>query len=182
MMVKLSEKKYQAIYLFTSGKISLTELKAMFRVGYVAATNEYSSAQDQKDFLGTKARLEKLARLTETRDVAKQRMIMRFTPKPKLSGDRTMAIAETATGFKGDKSFRRFPPMPPHRNSKPRPGSSKGKIGRTRYVGFKEFNKRFDALMNSLANLSGPNSAAGKQIAGRLQRMRQGIKISAKPR
>ena len=179
-MVKLSEKKYQAIYLFTSGKISLTELKAMFRVAYVAAADEYSSAQDQKDFLGTKARLEKLARLTETRDLAKQRMIMRFTPKPKLSGDRAMAIAETATGF-SDKSFRRFSPMPPNRNSKPRPGSSKGKIGRTRFKGFKRFNRDFDALMHSLANLTGPNSAAGKEIAGRLQRMRKGIQISAKP-
>lgn len=180
-MVKLSEKKYQAIYLFTSGKISLTELKAMFRVAYVAATDEYSSPGDQKDFLGTRVRLEKVARLTETRDLARQRMIMRFTPKPKLFGDRAQAIAETATGF-CDKSFRRFSPMPPHRNSKPRPGSSKGKIGRTRYVGFKEFNKRFDALMQSLLALTGDNKAAGKEIAGRSQRMRKGIQISAKPR
>lgn len=176
------ERKYQWLTLIHSGKASLADLKSQYRLGYVAAEDEYSSIEDQKDFLNTKARVEKLMRLTETRDMAKQRMIMMMTPKPKLTGNRADAISRFATGFRGSDSWKRYPPMvlTPKKYNPPRYGSSKGYIGKTEYHGFKKFNKDFDAMIRSLLTLTGNKGVTGKQVAARLTRIKAGITTTVK--
>ena len=173
------ERKFQALFLYHSRKISLSELKALFRVGSVAASNEYSSSRNQKNVLATQARLEKLERLASTRSEAKQRALLKLAPKRKNPSDRGTAISAFVTGWRGPRTFERFSPMPPHRNSTPRPGSSKGKIEATRYEGWEQFNKRFDALMRELERLL---AGGGKLPSAALKGLRDRVRISAKAR
>lgn len=176
------EQKFQLLFMVRSGKMSLSDLKSQYRATYVGAIDEYSDMDDQKDFFGTKARIEKLMRLTETRDMAKQRMIMMFKPKPKMTGNRADAIARFATGFRGSGNWSRYKPMvlKPKKYNPPRYGSSKGEIGKSKYIGFKKFNKDFDRMMKSLVNLTGAKGVTGKKIAGRLKRIKAGINVKVR--
>ena len=177
------EKKYQAIKLYNSGQASLSDIKAMFRVTAVAASNEYSSANDQKDFLGTKARIEKISRMAMTGDVAKMRAEMRFKVKPKLAKNRAEVIADFALDSKLTlpHNWKRYGNLVKRtkRINPPRKGSSLGKIGRTRYTGFKQFNKDFDQLMKSLLNFT-KDRKTGKNIASQMKRLKGSINVSAK--
>lgn len=176
------ERKYQMLSLIHSGEMSLSDLKSMYRITYVAATDEYSSPADQKKILATEARLEKLMRLTMTRDVAKQRAIMRLKPKPKLTGNRADAIASFATGHEGDKGWRRYPPMvtKPKKYNPPRHGSSRGKIGKTQYSGFDDFNKDFDKMIAALLNLTSRSGIKGKDVARSLRKAKAGVAVAIK--
>jgi hypothetical protein len=162
--------------------MSLSELKSQYRVTYVAATDEYSSTPDQQRAMGTKARIDKLMRLTETRDIAAQRAIMKLKPKAKMTRNRADAIAAFATGYKGEKGWRRYPPMvtKPKRYNPPRPGSSKGLIGQTEYIGFDAFNRDFDNLMKSLLNLTRKRGVTGKDIARKLSKIKAGVGVKVK--
>jgi len=177
------ERKYQLLVLFQSGKLSLTDLKSMYRATYVAATDEYSSPDDQKKALGTKARLDKLMRLTETRDIAKTRMLLKLKPKIKMK-NREDAIASMASGHLGDKGWTRYSPMVtnPKRYNPPRYGSSKGRIGKTTYKGFDAFNKDFDNLMRALTNLARKRGVQGKDIASKLKAVKAGVSATYKSR
>lgn len=151
------EKKYQAIKLYQSNAITLTDLKSLFRVVAVAAEDEYSGQQDQQDVLGTRDRLEKIERLTRTRNAAIQEKILRFKVKPRLTKTRDEEIAAFATKFKTGipANWSRYGPLIKRSNrvNKPRPGSSKGKIARTTYRGFKKFNKDFEGFEQGLIRL-----------------------------
>jgi len=66
------------------------------------------------------------------------------------------------------------------RINKPRIGSSMNKISQTRYVGFKQFNKDYDKLMKALLNFSKDRPEQGKAIAGKMNKLRSSINVSAK--
>ena len=175
------ERKYQQLLLVHSGKLSLTDLKSMYRVTYVAATDEYSRPKDQRAILSTEARIEKLMKLTMTRDLAKQQAIMRLKAKPKLAGNRADAIASFATDYDGSKDWARYTPMvlKPKKYNPPRHGSSKGRIGKSSYIGFTQFNNDFDAMIASLLKFSN-SGTDGKHIAGQLQKVKAGINVAIK--
>jgi hypothetical protein len=185
MSKKIREEKYQALRLYHSGKMSLGDIKAKFRVTATVTRNEYSSTKDQKDILGTQASLEKLTRLAMTRDIAKQRAIMRFKPKPKFTKTRNEAIAQFALGteFALPHGWERYGNLVKRtkRVNPPRLGSSKGKIGKTRYIGFKKFNKDFDQFMRSLLKFT-KDRKAGSRMAGQLKRFRDSVNITATTR
>ena len=61
------------------------------------------------------------------------------------------------------------------RVNKSRPGSSKGKIGKTKVIGFKKLLNDWKRLEKSLINLTGKKGAQGKQIASKMKEIRQNI-------
>ena len=82
-------------------------------------------------------------------------MKIKFAPR-KMSASREETLAKFGTGYKGKipldwkrdgNLVRRGKP------NKPRKGSSKGKIGRTRVIGAKKVLKDFKLLTNTLQNL-----------------------------
>tara|TARA_E500000331_G_scaffold127711_1_gene125188 strand:- start:377 stop:952 length:576 start_codon:yes stop_codon:yes gene_type:complete len=177
-----NEQRYQAIKLWNSGKISLTELKALFRVVSAVAHKDFSRQQDIQSVLDTMARIDKLKSLTETRDIARQRAIMKLKPKPRYQGTREDAISKFVTGYKGalPHNWSRYGPLVAQtdRYNPPRPYSSRDKIQQTRYVGFKEFNKRFDNFMKSLLQLT-KNRKEGGNIRAQGKKALKSIKVSA---
>ena len=184
MTTKAQEKKYQAIRLYQSGQASLTDVKAMFRVLTVAATTEYSGTTNQKLFLGTKERLERLQKMTMTRSLAKQRMLMSLKIKPKLSANRAEVIAE----FAGDASlklphdWKRYGRLVKRtkRVTPSRKGSSRGKITKTRYIGFAKFNRDYDKMTKSMLNFTRDRKANGNNIAMQLARAKASVNSSLK--
>jgi hypothetical protein len=183
---KQRERKYQAIRLYNSGRISLADIKANFRIMAVLAHDEYTDADQQREVLGTRDRLDKIAKLARTRDAAKQEMILRFKTQPRLTRTRDEEISKFATRFKGTlpHNFKRYGILKKRtkRVNPPRPGSSRGKISRPRYIGFRRFNRDWDAMERSLANLIS-DKGANKTINQALQRVakRTTITVSRKP-
>tara|TARA_E500000331_G_scaffold270298_1_gene261837 strand:- start:288 stop:857 length:570 start_codon:yes stop_codon:yes gene_type:complete len=180
-----NEYRYQAIKLWNSGKISLTELKALFRVVATVVHKDFSNESDLQTVTATMARLEKLKDLTETRDIARQRIIMRMKPKTKFKGTREEEIAKFATGYKGKipHNWKRYGPLvaKTDRYNPPRPGSSRKHIQRTTYSGFKQFNKDFDNFMQSLLKLT-RDRKQGANIARQAKKVKQGISARATPK
>ena len=178
------EHKYQALRLYHSGQASLSDIKAMFRVTAVAATSEYSATTSQKLFLGTKERMDTLHKMTMTRDIAKLRMLMRFKSKPKLSKNRAEVIADFALGANLGlpHDWTRYGSLVKRtkRVNPSRKGSSKRKIGKTRYIGFTKFNKDFDGLMKSMLLLTKDRTTKGNNIAKQLAGAKAAIEVSTK--
>lgn len=179
---KQREKKYQAIRLYNSGVISLADIKAQFRIVATVADEEYSSPKDVSDALETKTNLEKIEKLTMTRDAAKQRLILKLNQKPRITANREETVAKFATQYRGGlpHNFVRYGILrsKSKRKNPPRHGSSKGKIARTRYHGFQKFNKDFDKLERGLlALLKDRRSARG--ISKNLRNLQNSIKVSA---
>ena len=173
------EKKYQAIRLYNSNLISLNDIKALFRIVAVVAEDEYTSGQDQKDVIGTRDRIDKLARLSRTRNAAIQEKILRFKQQPKLTKTRDEEIAAFVTGFKQGipANWKRYGILrkKTKRVNRSRPGSSKGKINRGRYRGFSKFNKDFNNFEKSLLVLL--NSGSRKQLQKNISKVRDTVKV-----
>lgn len=184
MTTKAREKKYQAIKLYASGHASLSDIKGMFRVVSVAATEEYSGSGNQKLFLGTKDRMDRLEKMAMTRDVARQRMLMSLNKPSKLTRNRAEVIADFAIGAKMSlpHNWERYGNLVKRtdRVNPTRKGSSRGKIGKTTYIGFKKFNKDFDGLMKALLLLTADRKQSGARIAGQMAKLKAGVTVSAK--
>ena len=67
MTKKTREEKYQALRLYHSGGMSLGDIKAQFRITATVTRSQYSKQSDQKQFLGTKERIERLQKMAMTR-------------------------------------------------------------------------------------------------------------------
>lgn len=176
------ERKYQALKLYNSNQISLSDIKALFRIVAVVAEDEYTSKTDQRDVIGTKDRLDKIARLSRTRSAAVQEKILRFKIKPRLTKTRDEEIAAFVTGFQTGipANWKRYGILRKRtkRVNPPRPGSSKGKIARPTYRGFKKFNKDFAEFERSLLVLL--NSGSRKELGKNLKQVRDSVKVTAK--
>lgn len=176
------EKKYQALRLYHSGAVSLADVKAKFRIVTTVADEEYSSPTDVNDVLETKTNLEKLEKLTMTRDVARQRMILKLNQKPRVTSTREETVAKFATDYRGGlpHNFVRYGILrsKTKRKNPPRHGSSRGKIARGRYSGFKKFNKDFDALERSLLQLIKERGNANR-FSKQLRSLRNSVKVSS---
>jgi len=174
------EKKYQAIRLYNSSVISLTDLKSLFRIVAVVAEDEYTSKPDQQDVIGTRDRLEKIERLARTRNAAVQEKILRFKIKPRLTKTRDEEISAFVTNYKAGipANWSRYGPLIKRtkRVNKPRPGSSKGKIARPTYRGFKRFNKDFAGFERELIKLL--QSGSRSKLQKSMKAVRGSVKIT----
>ena len=161
MTTQRQEEKYQMLKLLHSGR-SFREVKAMAKSVSVGLTGEYSKQKDRKDLLAIEGTLDRLVR---TRGDAKKLAMLRFGPREKLPEKRNEFLASwlTDTGtinWKRDGNLiRRGPPNPS------KPGSSEGKIGKTRVVGAGRVARDMKALMKALRKI-GLSDRRAKAIAG----------------
>ena len=150
-MTARSEKKYFMLKLIHSGR-TLKEAKSLVQSVSVALNPEYAKESDLKDLQDLEGGLN---RITMTRGQAKQVMKIKFAPR-KMESNREETLAKFGTGYRGKiplnwkrdgNLIRRGAP------NKPRPGSSKGKIGRTRVIGAKKVLKDFKLLISTLQDM-----------------------------
>lgn len=169
------EYKYQMIKLIKSGR-TLTEAKAMAKAVTVGLTDEYVSQTDKRELLSLEGTLN---RLTRTRAQAVDLMKIRFGPRDVYPSTREETLAKWASGYKGKiplswkrdgNLIRRGPP------NAPRPGSSKGKVGKTRVVGAQKTEKNLRELIRSLQKLMRDH---GKADVGALQKAAKKIRVAA---
>lgn len=151
MNAPTNEIKYQMLKLIHSGR-TLREAKSLMKAASAGLMKEYVSEGDLKDLQELEGGL---YRIRMTRNDARQLMKIKFAPR-KLSASREETLAKFGTGYKGKLPLdwsrdgnlvRRGKP------NKPRKGSSKGKIGRTRVIGAKKVLKDFRELIGTLQAL-----------------------------
>ena len=147
-----NEVKYQLLKLVHSGR-SFTEAKAMMKSVTGAFLPEYTSEADLNDILSLEGGLD---RLTHSRIDAKRLMELKFTPRERLESSKQEVAGKFVTPYKGGlplnwkrdgNLIRRGKP------NKPKPGSSKGKIGKTKVIGFRQVTKDFEKLVKTLQDL-----------------------------
>ena len=146
------EHKYQMIKLIRSGR-SMREAKAMIRAAAVGLTPEYAREKDLRDLASLEGGLH---RITKTRYDAQQLAKIKFAPRRDIIGTREEHLAtwlvNQRAGAKVDWTrdgnlVRRGKPNPS------RPGSSKGKIGRSKIQGAREVLRDMDKLVKTLQKL-----------------------------
>ena len=148
-----NEQKYQMLKLIHSGR-TLVEAKALMKAASAGLDPEYTSAKDLKEL----AALEGINHLLLTRPKAVELMELKLASKKPRAYPSTRAesIAKFASGYRGKvpldwkrdgNLIRKGPP------NKPQPGSSAGKIGKTRVSGATETLKDFDQLVDILLEL-----------------------------
>lgn len=147
------EKKYQILRAFHAGKISLTDLKVLAKLGSVAAMDEYMSAKDKKDLLSFEGGMH---RLFMTRGDAKKLVMVKFKPRNKIAMNREDHIGSYYSGYHKAINWKRESYMKRKKGTKraqPRPGSSRGKIGKTKVIGVRKAINDFEMLISSLQRL-----------------------------
>jgi hypothetical protein len=163
--------------LIHSGR-TLREAKAMMKVATVGLTTEYAKAGDLKTLQNLEGGLH---RIGSTRGAAQSVLKVKFGPRKMLSS-REETIAKWATGYQGGLPLnwkrdgnlvRRGKP------NKPRPGSSAGKIGRTRVIGAKKVLRDFKGLIGTLQALVRKH---GKGDARGLQKAYKAVRVSTTAR
>lgn len=148
----IREKKYQILRAFHAGRISLTDLKMLAKVGSVGAFDEYMKQADKKDLLSLEGGIH---RLTITRGDARKLATVKFKPR-KLSYNREDFLGSYYSGYRKRINWKREAYMERRKGRKPaqpRIGSSKGKIGKTKVIGAKRVLKDFDLLVKQLQAL-----------------------------
>ena len=102
----------------------------------------------------------------------------------RLTATRDEEIARFTTGFKTGipASYSRYGILraKSKRKSKPRVGSSAGKYRRTRYYGFKKFNRDYDELERALLKLVQTGRANQRKLQKQLRAASAGVKVSAR--
>ena len=139
------------IKLVLSGR-TLREAKAIMKAASVGLTTEYAKSGDLKDLQALEGGLH---RIRQTRGQAQSLMKIKFAPRT-MESSREETLAKWASGYRGKLplSWKRDGNLiRKGRPNKPRPGSSAGKIGRTRVIGAKKVLKDFKGLINTLQAL-----------------------------
>ena len=175
------EKKYQIIRAYQAGKISLTDLKALAKLGSVGSLDEYMKASDKKHLLKLEGGIH---RLLQTRGDAKRLAEVRFTER-KLPQNREDFIGAYYSGFNKKINWKREDYMKRKKGRKraePRIGSSKGKIGKTTVIGAKKVLTDFEQLVKSLQALQRSGNATvrdGKALQAKMKAIRTSIRPSS---
>jgi len=172
-----NEEKYQLIKLVKSGR-TLAEAKALAKSATVAMRTDYANAQDVKVINSIEGGIHNLLM---TRGDARKIMLAKFEPRRQVIATREEMAARYMANLDVNRPLnwardgnlvRRGPP------NKPRPGSSKGKVGRTRFIGHTRTLNGLKRMLNSLQDLirSGKKPAKGsmRQI---YKSVRRDIKI-----
>lgn len=164
-----NEASYQLIKLVKSGR-TLREAKAELRAVAMGLHPKYANKKDVNDLASLEGGLH---RLTMTRAQAKELAKVRFTPRKEFAQTKEEHLARWLTGYGGQgpidwtrdgNLIRKGPP------NKPRPGSAKGKIGKTRVRGAAQTLKNFRKLILTLRQLM----ASGK--GGNVKQLQQAYK------
>ena len=174
MKVERNQAKYQLIKLVKSGR-TLKEAKALIKGVAVGLTTEYAKAGDLKDLQNLEAGLH---RIHQTRNDAKQIMKLKFAPRT-MESSREEVLAKFGTGYKGKipLDWKRDGNLVRRgRPNKPRPGSSKGKIGQTKVTGAKRILKDFEALTRTLQGLMRKHGKADTRV---LQKAYKSVRAQA---
>mgnify|MGYP006083377165 CR=1 FL=1 len=151
MNVARSEAKYAMIKLIRSGR-TLREAKSMMKAGSVGLTKEYAKGGDLKDLQNLEGGLHRIGKY---RQQAQGLLKVKFAPR-KMNSTREEHLAKWAIGYKGQLplSWKRDGNLIRRgRPNKPRPGSSMGKIGKTRVIGAKKVLKDFKGLIGTLQEM-----------------------------
>jgi hypothetical protein len=152
MNVERNEYKYQLLKLVHSGR-SLGEAKSLLKSVAVGLTGEYAKQSDIIDMLVLEGSIYKI---TSTRAEHQNLWKLKMTARSNLESSKEEVLSKFVTGYRGNLPLnwrrdgnlvRRGPP------NRARPGSSKGKVGRTRIKGFKKVNKDLQELMTAIQNL-----------------------------
>ena len=177
MNVLRNEAKYQLIKLVKSGR-TLKEAKSLTKALSVGLTTEYAKAGDLKDLQNLEGGL---GRIRQTRNDARQIMKLKFAPRT-MESSREEVLAKFGTRYKGrlPLSWKRDGNLVRKgRPNKPRPGSSKGKVGQTKVIGAKKVLNDFEALTRTLQGLirkHGRGDTKGLQKA--FKAVRTGVNIT----
>ena len=147
------ETKFQMLRLIKSGR-TLREAKALTKALAVGLTPEYLAKKDEKDLLSIEGGLD---RLTRTRAQQIDFLKVKFKPKTSFPIRKEEFLARwlmdqpTAQpiDWKRDGNLVRKAAKP----TPSRPGSSKGKIGKTRVIGAERTLRDFQKLVRTLRNL-----------------------------
>ena len=152
MNVQREEYKFQMLKLVKSGR-TMGEARAMIKAVSVGLTPEYAKQRDIIDLLALEGGLWKL---TSTRADHISLWKVKMTPRKLLPSSKEETIAKFATPYKGKlplnwkrdgNLIRRGPP------NRPKPGSSRGKIGRTRVRNAKKVLRELDAMVKEIQKL-----------------------------
>ena len=147
-----NEVKYQLLKLVHSGR-SFTEAKAMMKSVTGAFLPEYTDRNKMKDIMSLEGGMNYL---TQTRIDAKRLMEIRFKPRSKLESSLEEIGAKFVTPYRGKIPLdwkRDGNLIRKGRENKPKPGSSKGKVGKTQVIGFRKVIKDFEHLIKTLQEM-----------------------------
>ncbi len=175
MSAPRNEQKYFMLKLIHSGR-TLSEAKALMYAVSAGLHPEYTKSGDLNDLQTLEGGLH---RISQTRKQAQHFSYKKyFKPRKDYPSTREEALAKWVTGWRGGipmswkrdgNLVRRGPP------NKPKPGSSKGKIGTTKVVGVKGVLNDFKMLFNTLANLQKKH---GKGNMGALRTAYKSVRTS----
>ena len=152
MSVERAEMKYAMLKLVHSGR-TLGEAKALFKAVSVGLTGEYAKQRDLIDLLALEGTLHKL---TGTRAAKTDLWKLKVEPRKPLPAPVEEVLASFSTPYRGKvpiswqrdgNLIRRGKP------NKPKPGSSKGKIGKTRIRGARKVLSELKMLIKAIQDL-----------------------------
>jgi len=172
-MLFTREKKYQFIKLMNTG-LSLRDANAMARIVGVAQMKGYMNDGDRAILLAIIDKLERFSGLIQTRKQGKQKVVKKYSSQ---RGEDRIAnfFAKGGFGINIDApiDWRRRGVLRRRvmeKRAETRPGSSIGKIGRTRVIGHRKVNKDLDDLAKALNDMIRSFESIGdKQKASRLK-------------
>lgn len=177
MYTKEREINYQLIRLMNSG-LNLHEVNFLRRIVFAHARGRSMSENDYKTMNEVIDKLERFSNLLETRTQRKKRVIKKYSRKK--GQDRIANFMTKGLGFNLNESvsFARPPELQRKvmkKRAPTRAGSSAGKIGKTRVIGFNKMNRDLDKLANSLNAMIKSFENIGKGKKGK-SLARKGIK------
>ena len=149
--------------------ISLHEANTLARIVNVASMRGYMEEDDFKVLNEIMDKLERFAGLLETRTQKKKRIIKKYS---RAKGEDRIANFFTTglgAGLNKKTNFTRFGILKRQimkTRAETRPGSSVGKIGRTKVIGHKKLNRDIDSLAKSLNNMIASFEKIGDKKAG----------------
>ena len=176
MSVERAEMKYAMLKLVHSGR-TLHEAKALMKAVAVGLTGEYAKQRDIIDLLALEGTLHKI---TGTRAAKVEIFKLKMGPRKPLPAPVEEVLSSFVTPFRGKVpiSWRRDGNLvrrgPPNR---PKPGSSRGKIGRTRVRGVKKVLSDLSEMIKAIQELEAYDTK--KRKSGDLNKFAKAIVMKA---
>jgi hypothetical protein len=176
MNVQRNEYKYQMLKLVHSGR-SMGEAHALIKAVSVGLTPKYAKQRDIIDLLALEGSLYKI---TSTRAAHQNLWYLKMTARSNLESSKEEVLSKWVTGYRGKlplnwkrdgNLIRRGPP------NRARPGSSFGKVGKTRVRGVKKVLKDLRAMMKAIQELEAYDTK--KRKSGDLNKWAKAIVMKA---
>lgn len=152
MYNKERELNYQIIRLMNSG-LNLYEVNFLRRIIFGYARGRSMSEADYKTMNEVIDKLERFSGLLETRKQRKQKVIQKYSRKRGQDRITNFLTNGLGTNLNLPVSLARPPELRRKvmkQRAESRPGSSIGKIGKTKVIGFNKLNKDIDQMAKAL--------------------------------